>query len=85
MVLTLAHTLGLSAFLLCSGAGMGAAQREPAGAGENPVVVMLGTGTPRPELLVVHHNGRRVAADRILAHIWRSFSGPVAIAADLRF
>ena len=38
----------------------------------------------RPKLLVVYHNGRRVRADRILADIRRSFSGPVAIAADLQ-
>jgi ribonuclease BN (tRNA processing enzyme) len=38
----------------------------------------------RPKLLIVYHNGRRVTADRILADIRRSFSGPVAIAADLQ-
>jgi ribonuclease BN (tRNA processing enzyme) len=38
----------------------------------------------RPKLLVVYHNGRRGAADRILADIRRSFSGPVAIASDLQ-
>ncbi len=38
----------------------------------------------RPKLLIVYHNGRRVAADRILADIRRSFSGPVVIAADLQ-
>ena len=48
MVHTLAAALGLSACLLCQGAVVGAAQRAPAGAGDNPVVVMLGTGTPRP-------------------------------------
>jgi ribonuclease Z len=37
-----------------------------------------------PKLLIVYHNGQRVAADRILADIRRSFSGPVAIAADLQ-
>jgi ribonuclease Z len=37
----------------------------------------------RPKLLVVYHNSRRATADRILADIRRSFSGPVAIAADL--
>lgn len=38
----------------------------------------------RPKLLVIYHNGRRTSADRILADIRRSFSGPVAIAADLQ-
>jgi ribonuclease Z len=38
----------------------------------------------RPKLLIVYHNGRRVTADRILAEIRRSFSGPVVIAADLQ-
>ena len=38
----------------------------------------------RPKLLIVYHNGRRAPADRILADIRRSFSGPVAIAADLQ-
>jgi ribonuclease BN (tRNA processing enzyme) len=38
----------------------------------------------RPKLLIVYHNGRRVTADRILADIRRSFSGPVVIAADLQ-
>ncbi|MEP6689026.1 MAG: MBL fold metallo-hydrolase [Gemmatimonadales bacterium] len=38
----------------------------------------------RPKLLVVSHNGRRTTADRILADIRRSFSGPVVIAADLQ-
>jgi len=38
----------------------------------------------RPKLLIVYHNGRRAAADRILADIRRSFSGPVTIAADLQ-
>lgn len=38
----------------------------------------------RPKLLIVYHNGRRGTADRILADIRRSFSGPVAIAADLQ-
>jgi ribonuclease Z len=37
-----------------------------------------------PKLLVVSHNGRRAPADQILADIRRSFSGPVAIAADLQ-
>lgn len=37
----------------------------------------------RPKLLVVYHNGRRAPADRILADIRRSFSGPVALATDL--
>jgi ribonuclease BN (tRNA processing enzyme) len=48
MVHTLAAALGLSACLLCPGSVMSAAQRAPAGAGPKPVVVMLGTGTPRP-------------------------------------
>lgn len=48
MAHTLAAALGLSACLLCHGAVAGAAQGAPAGAGENPVIVMLGTGTPRP-------------------------------------
>jgi len=38
----------------------------------------------RPKLLIVYHNGRRAAADQILADIRRSFSGPVTIAADLQ-
>jgi ribonuclease Z len=38
----------------------------------------------RPKLLVVYHNGRRGPADRILADIRRSFSGPVVMAADLQ-
>jgi ribonuclease Z len=38
----------------------------------------------RPKVLIVYHNGRRATADRILADIRRSFSGPVAIAADLQ-
>lgn len=38
----------------------------------------------RPKLLVVYHNGRRAIADQLLADIRRSFSGPVAIAADLQ-
>jgi ribonuclease BN (tRNA processing enzyme) len=38
----------------------------------------------RPGLLIVYHNGRRDSADRILADIRRSFSGPVALAADLQ-
>ena len=38
----------------------------------------------RPKLLIVYHNGRRATADRILADIRRSFSGPVAIGADLQ-
>jgi hypothetical protein len=48
MVRTFAAALGLSACLLCQDAVVGAAQRAPDRAGENPVVVMLGTGTPRP-------------------------------------
>ena len=48
MVRTLAAAMGLSASLLCQGAVVGAAQGAPAGTGKNPVVVMLGTGTPRP-------------------------------------
>lgn len=38
----------------------------------------------RPKLLIVYHNGRRAPADRILADIRRSFSGPVTMAADLQ-
>ena len=38
----------------------------------------------RPKLLIVYHSGRRDAADRILADIRRSFSGPVSMAADLQ-
>jgi ribonuclease Z len=38
----------------------------------------------RPGLLVVYHNGRRAPDDRILTDIRRSFTGPVAIAADLQ-
>ena len=38
----------------------------------------------RPKLLIVYHNGRRATADQLLADIRRSFSGPVAIAADLQ-
>jgi len=38
----------------------------------------------RPKLLIVYHNGRRATADRILADIRRSFSGAVAIGADLQ-
>jgi ribonuclease Z len=38
----------------------------------------------RPRLLVVYHNSRRVSDDRLLAEIRRSYSGPVAIAADLQ-
>ena len=38
----------------------------------------------RPKLLVVYHDGRRETADRILADIRRSFSGPVSMAADLQ-
>ena len=38
----------------------------------------------RPRLLIVYHNGRRATADQLLADIRRSFSGPVAIAADLQ-
>jgi ribonuclease BN (tRNA processing enzyme) len=38
----------------------------------------------RPKLLVVYHNGRRATSDRILEDIRRSFSGPVALAADLQ-
>lgn len=49
MAHTLAAALGLSAFLLCQDAVVGAAQRAPAASGENAVVVMLGTGTPRPQ------------------------------------
>lgn len=37
-----------------------------------------------PKLLVVSHNGRRAMADRILADVRRSFSGPVVIAVDLQ-
>jgi len=48
MVHTFAGALGLSACLLCQDAVEGAAQRAPDRAGENPVVVMPGTGTPRP-------------------------------------
>lgn len=40
--------LGLAAALLCRGAVPGAAQQAPAGARDSTVVVMLGTGTPRP-------------------------------------
>ena len=38
----------------------------------------------RPKLLVVYHDGRRTPADRILADIRRSYSGPVTMAADLQ-
>jgi len=38
----------------------------------------------RPKLLVVYHNGRRVADDQILADIRRAYSGPVVMAADLQ-
>ena len=38
----------------------------------------------RPKLLIVYHDGRRVAADRILADIRQAFSGPVVMAADLQ-
>ncbi|MBA3497941.1 MAG: MBL fold metallo-hydrolase, partial [Gemmatimonadales bacterium] len=48
MANTLCAALGLAASLLCQGAVAGAAQRAPAGAQKNTVVVMLGTGTPRP-------------------------------------
>ena len=48
MMHTLAAALGLSASLLCQIAVVGAAQGAPAGARESTVVVMLGTGTPRP-------------------------------------
>ncbi len=44
----LAAALSLSAFILCQGAVVGAAQGAPTGAGHTAVVVMLGTGTPRP-------------------------------------
>ena len=48
VVHTLGAAAGLAAFLLCQRAVIGAAQRAPAGAAESTVVVMLGTGTPRP-------------------------------------
>ncbi len=48
MVSTLGVALGLAGFLVCQGAVVGAAQRAPAGTREHAVVVMLGTGTPRP-------------------------------------
>jgi ribonuclease BN (tRNA processing enzyme) len=48
MVHTLRAALGLAAALLCQDAAAGTAQRAPAGAGDSTVVVMLGTGTPRP-------------------------------------
>jgi ribonuclease BN (tRNA processing enzyme) len=48
MVQRLAAGLGLSASLLCRSAVVGTAQGVPTGAGHTPVVVMLGTGTPRP-------------------------------------
>jgi ribonuclease BN (tRNA processing enzyme) len=38
----------------------------------------------QPKLLVVSHNGRRVADEQLLADIRRSFKGPVVIAADLQ-
>ena len=38
----------------------------------------------RPKLLIVYHNGRRAPRSRILADIRQSFSGPVAIGADLQ-
>ncbi|MGN6392121.1 MAG: MBL fold metallo-hydrolase [Gemmatimonadales bacterium] len=41
-------TLGLSVVLLCRGAVVAEAQGARTGAGRTPVVVMLGTGTPRP-------------------------------------
>jgi ribonuclease BN (tRNA processing enzyme) len=40
--------LGFAAAFLCQGAGAADAQRAPAQAPESTVVVMLGTGTPRP-------------------------------------
>jgi hypothetical protein len=48
MVRTMAAALGLSACLLSQGAVADAAQRAPAGTGKKPIIVMLGTGTPRP-------------------------------------
>ena len=45
---TLAAALGVSACLLGQGAVVAEAQSAPADTGEKPVVVMLGTGTPRP-------------------------------------
>jgi len=39
---------GLAAALLCQGAVVGTAQGAPAEAREHTVIVMLGTGTPRP-------------------------------------
>src|SRR5689334_19275543 len=48
MVQRLAAGLGFSASLLCRSAVVGTAQGVPTGAGHTPVVVMLGTGTPRP-------------------------------------
>jgi ribonuclease BN (tRNA processing enzyme) len=48
MVHTFAAALCLSACLLCQDSVVSAAQRAPDRAGEDPVVVMLGTGTPRP-------------------------------------
>lgn len=48
MFRTLAAMLSLSACFLCERAAVGAAQGPPAGAEKSPVVVMLGTGSPRP-------------------------------------
>ena len=48
MLHTLPVTLGLSVLLLCRPAVVRAAQGPSPGAGKTPVVVMLGTGTPRP-------------------------------------
>jgi ribonuclease BN (tRNA processing enzyme) len=47
-VRAVAAVLALSALLMFEGVVKGAAQSSPAGAGETPVIVMLGTGTPRP-------------------------------------
>lgn len=38
----------------------------------------------RPKLLIGYHDGRRVAAERLLADIRRSYSGPVVMANDLQ-
>jgi len=48
MVNTLGAASCLAVSLLCQNAVVSAAQRTPAGARESTVVVMLGTGTPRP-------------------------------------
>jgi ribonuclease BN (tRNA processing enzyme) len=65
MMNTLGAAIGLAALFLCQAVVVNAAQRAPTGARDSTVIVMLGTGTPRPQPEVWGPATAVLAGDRV--------------------